>query len=398
MSSMSLRSAFVLGFVAFVTSFGAHVVAVNLPVYAREVGVGLAMIGLLIAAYDFAEVIAKPLFGALADRAGMKKTMLVGIGVFIAASLLYLWIPPRLLLLVRFLQGVGAAALSAVSLALVGVYYQDRRGRAFGIYNAVKGAGYVLSPIAGGLLVLHANFGAIFIACAAVGVLALLCALTLADPGEEAHLDADDDDISLAALMAVVRQPSLLRWYGVIVVNMFFVGILFGFVPVRVHALRYGTAGTTVLLSLTALSYLAVQPIAGRMADATDAATTIKIGLALSGVAVVAVPFLTGSALDAVCVLAGLGVGTVWTNTDALVSSLARAGRLGATMGVAGSFKELGDMLGPALIGALSQALGLTAGFVICGILGIACAALLRNIPILPPARPEAPAEQMDKK
>ena len=139
---MTLRYAVVLGFVAFVTSFGAHVVAVNLPVYAREVGVGLAMIGILIAAYDFAEVMAKPLFGALADRAGMKKTMLAGIGVFIAASLMYLWNPPKLLLLVRFLQGLGAAGLSAVSLALVGTYYRERRGRAFGIYNAVKGAGY----------------------------------------------------------------------------------------------------------------------------------------------------------------------------------------------------------------------------------------------------------------
>ena len=55
-----------LGFVAFVTSFGAHVVAVNLAVYAKQVGAGLAVIGLLIAVYDFAEIIAKPVFGYLA--------------------------------------------------------------------------------------------------------------------------------------------------------------------------------------------------------------------------------------------------------------------------------------------------------------------------------------------
>ncbi|PYU62359.1 MAG: hypothetical protein DMG56_11955 [Acidobacteria bacterium] len=64
----------ILGFVGFVTSFGAHIVAVNLPVYARLVGVGVGMIGLLIAAYDLAEIVAKPAFGAIADRAGMKKT------------------------------------------------------------------------------------------------------------------------------------------------------------------------------------------------------------------------------------------------------------------------------------------------------------------------------------
>src|SRR5512143_1465708 len=90
---LSLLFAFILGFVGFVTSFGAHIVAVNLPEYAKEVGVGVAMIGILIAAYDFAEIIAKPIFGSISDKQGMKKTLLIGIGVFIFASLLYLFVP-----------------------------------------------------------------------------------------------------------------------------------------------------------------------------------------------------------------------------------------------------------------------------------------------------------------
>ena len=361
---------------AFVTSFGAHVVAVNLPVYARQTGIGLAMIGLLIAVYDLAEVVAKPLFGFLADKTGMRRTMLLGIAFFMAASLLYLILPPGLLMLVRFLQGVGAAALSAVSLALVGTYYAEDRGKAFGIYNAIKGAGYVLSPVVGGLVVMRASFRAIFVACAVVGAMSFAAALTLPEPRTKAELD-DDDDLSLGSLVSAVRDPMLRRWYGIIVVNMFLVGILFGFLPVRIYALHYDPRVTAALLSLTALSYLLVQPFAGRRADRAGAAGTIRGGLALSGMATLAIPFATGWALAAACVLAGLGVGTVWTNSDAVVSRLARAGRLGTTMGVAGSFKEIGDMLGPALIGALAQALGLSAGFVICGLLGLACAALV---------------------
>jgi predicted MFS family arabinose efflux permease len=132
-------SILILGFVGFVTAFGAHIVAVNLPVYAEQVGVGVAIIGLLIAIYDLAEIVAKPLFGALADRRGMKQTMLAGILVFTMASLAYPWIDPRFLVLIRFVQGVGAAAFSAVSLALVGAYAPHRRGRAYGLYNAIKG-------------------------------------------------------------------------------------------------------------------------------------------------------------------------------------------------------------------------------------------------------------------
>src|SRR4029453_7103099 len=184
----------ILGFVGFVTSFGAHIVAVNLPAYAAQVGIGVAMIGLLIAAYDAAEVVAKPVFGAIADRRGMKQTMLVGIGLFVVASLAYLWIDPRLLLVIRFLQGVGAAALSAVSLALVGAYVAEQRGRAYGIYNAIKGAGYVVSPIVGGAIVLQSNFAMIFVASAAIGGVAFVLSLLLPNPQLDVSPTLDDDD------------------------------------------------------------------------------------------------------------------------------------------------------------------------------------------------------------
>jgi MFS family permease len=79
-----------------------------------------------------------------------------------------------------------------------------------------------------------------------------------------------------------------------------------------------------------------------------------------------------------VCILAGIGVGTVWTNSDALVSKIADEKQMGSTMGVAGSFKEFGDMAGPLLMGIISQTLGIKYGFVVCAILGLA--ALLLTI------------------
>jgi MFS family permease len=371
----------ILGFVAFVTSFGAHVVAVNLPAYASQVGVGVAMIGLLIAAYDAAEVVAKPLFGALADRRGMKQTMLAGLALFVIASLAYLWVDPRFLLLIRFLQGVGAAALSAVSLALVGEYAVERRGRAYGIYNGIKGAGYVVSPIIGGAIVLKTNFAMIFVAAAAIGALAFVLSLFLPKPKSDTkpHLDDDDDGIGLAGLLAVFRQSTLWPWYIVTVVNMFFVGILFGFLPVRVYALGYGPLINGVILTAVSASYLLIQPFAGAIADRVNPTLTIRVGLFIAGTCVILTPFVTGWLLFVVAILAGIGVGTVWTNTDALVSQQAQAGKLGATMGVAGTFKEIGDMLGPLLIGIVSQAFGLTVGFVACGVLGLLALGLIAN-------------------
>ena len=376
----SLYIAVILGFVGFVTSFGAHIVAVNLPVYAEQVGIGLAMIGLLIATYDFAEIIAKPIFGFLADKQGMKRTMLLGIVVFILASLLYLIISPEFLLVVRFLQGLGAAALSTVSLALVGTYYKENRGRAYGVYNALKGAGYVVSPLVGGYLVVQRGFATIFIASAAIGIVAFILSLFLPNPGSgKADLNDDDDNFSLNSFFAIFRDKELLPWYAVIVINMFFVGILFGFLPVRIHALGYSPFTTGLLISTVALSYLLVQPLAGILADKVNTVTTLKVGLVIGALSIILVPFVSGIALVLVSIFAGIGVGTVWTNSDTLMSNLAKEGQLGMTMGIAGSFKEFGDMIGPLLIGVLSQAFGLTFGFVVCGVLGLLSVSFIWN-------------------
>lgn len=297
----------------------------------------------------------------------------MGIVLFTLASLLYLWIDPRLLIFVRFLQGVGAAALSAVSLALVGVYYKENRGRAFGIYNAIKGDGYVISPILGGSIVLKSNFASIFIAAAAIGAIAFFISLSLPNPrdGHIKGIEDDEGDFSVKSFIGVFREPRLLKWYVVIVVNMFFVSILFGFLPVYIHSLGYNPLLTGVLLSIVSVSYLLIQPIAGRFAEKTDAVATICIGLLFSAISIVLIPFLNGVPLALIAVLAGAGVGTVWTNTDNLISNLAGEGQLGATMGAAGSFKELGDMVGPIFIGVLSQVFGLKVGFITCGVVGL---------------------------
>ena len=367
----------ILGLVAFVTSFGAHVVAVNLPVYAKQVGAGAFMIGLLIAVYDVAELGAKPLFGFVADRRGLKATMLAGIATFSMASLSFLFLPPGLLLIVRFLQGVGAAALSIASAALVADYFPDGRARAFGVYNAIKGAGYVLSPVIGGAIVWASSFSMIFLACFAVGVGAFVLCLGLPRASREHELDADDDALTIGVLVEAVQDRALRPWYAIIVVNMFLVGILFGFLPVYVHALGYDQLSNGLFVASATASYLLVQPLAGVLADRLNAARVMSAGLVLSSLGVLLVPFTTGVSLVAVCIAGGLGVGTVWTNSDAMVSRLAAQGRTASALGVAGSFKELGDMLGPILIGGLTQAFGLKVAFVACGGLGLSSILLL---------------------
>jgi len=363
----------ILALSGFVTSFGAHIVATNLPAYAEVVGVGAFTIGLLIAVYDFAELFAKPMAGFVADKRGMRGTLIAGLFIFIFGSLLFLAINPRLLLLVRFVQGLGAAALSTVSITLVAQYFSEGRGKAFGIYNAIKGGGYVIAPAFGGFLVHGYGFTAIFVVSAGVGVLALVLSLFLPRDQQKAQdlKNDEDDEITLKQFFLILKEPRLLPVYAVIVINMFMVGILFGFLPVYLYSIGYTPLESGTVVSVGTLSYLLVQPFAGYLADKVEIQTTVLAGLLLSSLAIILTTFTSDVALIAVVILAGLGIGTVWTNSDALVSTLVDKSRLGTGMGAAQSFKEFGDMTGPLLIGLVTQFYGVHVGFVMCGLLAL---------------------------
>lgn len=200
----------------------------------------------------------------------------------------------------------------------------------------------------------------------------------LPNPAGAGKLEDDDDDLSSRQFFAVFRNRVLLPWYAIIVINMFLVGILFGFLPVYVHSLGYNQLVNGLIIGSATVSYLLVQPFAGRLAGRVDPMKVILAGLVLSAAGVALVAFTRGGWLVAVVVAGGLGVGTVWTNSDAAVSHFAAKGQIGSTLGAAGSFKELGDMVGPLLIGILADSLGLTAAFVTCGLLGALALPLVR--------------------
>ena len=383
---MRYRLLVILALCGFVTSFGAHIVATNLPAYAKGVGVGAFTIGLLIAVYDFAELFAKPLAGFIADRYGMKRMLLAGLVVFIVGSALFLGISPRLLLLVRFVQGLGAAALSTVSITLVARHFSGKRGQAFGVYNAIKGGGYVIAPVAGGFLAQAYGFASIFVVSAAVGVIALVLSLAVpGDRGSRATLE-DDDDMTFSQFLVIFRDRRLLPVYAVIVLNMFLVGILFGFLPVYLFGIGYSTLQSGTVVSVGTAAYLLVQPVAGVLADRIDIRTTVVAGLALAALTIMAMTFTAGWLLIAAVILSGLGIGTVWTNSDALVSALADSNKLGASIGAAQSFKEFGDMVGPLLVGLITQLYGVQAGFIGCGSLALLCVVPLIRSQALRPA------------
>ncbi|HEU4948481.1 MAG TPA: MFS transporter, partial [Kribbella sp.] len=104
----------------FTTAFGAHAVAASLGGASEDAVTSLLTLGALLALYDGAEVVLKPVFGTIADRIGARPVLLAGLVGFAVASGLYvLGNSPGWLWAARLGQGAAASAFSPAASALV---------------------------------------------------------------------------------------------------------------------------------------------------------------------------------------------------------------------------------------------------------------------------------------
>ncbi|MEU9593808.1 MFS transporter [Streptomyces sp. NPDC048219] len=118
--------------------------------------------------------------GVFADRFGRKRVYLTGVAVFTAASLLCALAPSvGWLLAGRVLQGIGAAALSPASLALLAAAcpVPQERIKAIGLWAGFSGIGLAAGPVAGGVLTEAFGWPAIFLVNLPIGVVLLLAGL-----------------------------------------------------------------------------------------------------------------------------------------------------------------------------------------------------------------------------
>src|SRR4051812_29070126 len=115
--------------------------------------------------------------GIFADRFGRKRVYLTGVVVFTAASGLCSLAPSvGWLIAGRALQGIGAAAVSPASLALLAAAHPvpQERIKAIGLWAGFSGIGLVAGPVAGGVLTDAFGWPAIFLVNLPIRVILLL--------------------------------------------------------------------------------------------------------------------------------------------------------------------------------------------------------------------------------
>jgi EmrB/QacA subfamily drug resistance transporter len=155
------------------------IVTVALPTIQADLGFTAGSLSWVMTAYLIAFGGLLLLGGRLADLLGRKRMFLAGLTVFTVASLACgLAVSPGMLIAARFVQGAGAALVSAVSLGMLVRLFTGPReqARAIGAFAFTGAVGASAGLIAGGLLVQYATWHWIFFVNLPVGLLAGLAA------------------------------------------------------------------------------------------------------------------------------------------------------------------------------------------------------------------------------
>jgi EmrB/QacA subfamily drug resistance transporter len=160
------------------SSLGTSIANVGLPTLALAFGATFQQVQWVVIAYLLAVTALVVGAGRLGDLVGRRRLLLAGIFLFTLASALCSAAPTLpLLIAARALQGIGAAAMMALTMAFVAAAVpKDRTGSAMGMLGTMSAVGTALGPALGGVLIAGLGWPAIFAVNIPLGVLALALA------------------------------------------------------------------------------------------------------------------------------------------------------------------------------------------------------------------------------
>ncbi|MBS0849175.1 MFS transporter [Citrobacter sp. JGM124] len=334
-------------------SLGTSIANIALPTLGSVFSAPFVQVQAVVVAYLAALTITVVVAGRSGDRHGLKPMLIIGLIIFGLSSLLC-GVATNLWLLVgaRTLQGVGAAFLMTLSMALARqTAGPDRIGRAMGLLGTVSALGMALGPSLGGVLIELTGWRSLFVLqCLLAGIAFIFAVVTL--PGGYGK-----NRVAAASLWSVLNK----RLIPSLVLNLLVFAIMMTTLLVGPYFLSLGLMLPAALVGMI----MAIGPVisivsgvpSGRLVDTWGSAPVMLSGLILLTLGACLFAFLpnmagvTGYILAIVVLTPGYQLFQAANNTTTLTD--VPKNQQGTVSGLLNLSRNIGLIIGASGMGAL---------------------------------------------
>jgi EmrB/QacA subfamily drug resistance transporter len=383
------------------------VVTTALPSIRADLGATIQSLEWTVNAYTLTYAVLLLTGAALGDRFGRRRMFVIGLGIFTLASAAAALAPSTgALIAARAIQGVGAAIVTPLTLTLLADQFApEKRGLAIGAWSGVSGLGVALGPLVGGAVVDGISWHWIFWINVPVGLAVIpLARRKLAESyGPARSLDLPGVALASVGLLGIVYgivRGAELGWTSTTVLGSLIAGAAFvvafliwehrapePVLPLRFFRSRafsavngvsfsmyFGVFGSIFLLAqffqvtqgyspleagLRTLPWtgmpMIIAPIAGLLSDRIGSRPLMAVGLALQAgaigwLATISSPSVPYGDLVIPFIMAGTGMAMVFAPAANAVLGAVRPQEAGQASGATNAIRELGGVLGIAVL------------------------------------------------
>jgi ACDE family multidrug resistance protein len=334
------------------------------PRIGRELGLSSQSVGLLVTAFTLPGVALAPVLGVLADRWGRKRILVPALVLFgLAGGACALARDFNLLLLLRFVQGIGGASLGSLNVTIIGDLYRGQeRANAMGYNASVLSVGTASYPAVGGALATLGWYYPFVLPLVAVPI-GLLVLLALNNP------EPTDDQQLRSYLRQVWESVKSRRAVGVFAASLLTFIILYGaFLTYLPFLMEESFGATSLVIGLAMSGMSAVTAVAasqlGRLSRRFSKTALVKTAFGFYAAGMLIMPLAPKIWVLAIPIaLFGLGHGLNIPGIQTLLAELAPMEYRGAFMSANSMVLRLGQTCGPLLMGVMFGWRGVSAVF-----------------------------------
>ncbi|MEL4026653.1 MFS transporter [Lysinibacillus endophyticus] len=362
--------------VNFLLTLVFYLLVVIIGVYAvNEYHASTSQAGLVTGIFIVGTLIGRLFIGRYINTIGRKRTLFIGLILFIATTLLYfVHLGIAFLIITRLLHGVTLGIASTATGTIVAqVIPNSRKGEGIGYYSMSTTLATAIGPFIGLYMTQHTSSQWIFILCLALGIISFITALFVRVPELEVTKEAT---VQKGVKLSQFIEPKAVPIAVITLIVAFCYSSVLSFI--NFYAIEIDLVNTASFFFLVySLAVFISRPFTGRLMDEKGANTIMypafvffAVGMLILGFAHNSFMLLLGG------VLIGLGFGNMQSCTQTIAIKLTPPHRMGLATSTFFIFLDAGLGFGPYLLGFFIPTLNYSTLYIILAFVVLASSAL----------------------